>query len=555
MLGNIVQESPDKPTNEKVADETLVGQPTANFRLETGTRLSQSCLWKLQRNYFDQQGIRAWNEAVVPHYITSNPWIASAYAKVVFGWLRDYHAAGMTDTAPPPLDADQPVYIVELGCGSGRFGYLFLNKLLGLLNRSVLKGQAIKYVYTDFTEYNLDILRSHPSLQTFVDAGLLDFACFDLELDHELQLSHSGELLSAATIKNPLVVLANYVFDGVRQDCFWIGNGQLHASLVNVESSQEESDLSDPEIIERLRITYERQPVAADYYNNPAWNHILDSYRQRLTDTVVLFPYAALTCLEHLCELSSNRLLLLSGDKGDIYEESLLNRTEPYLDVHGSFSLSVNYHAIGQRVVSLGGEFLRTSHRHSNLNIVAGLLGNLAGGYVETRLAYDEAIENQGPDDFFCLKKNVEQNYRNFTAEQLVGYLRLTGWDHNILLGCFPALMECVRTAPLPLLDEFRVLVRNVWQTYFPIREPNDLAFHLGLLLYAMQDYEDALEFFQYSLQLYGPDQATAVNMAVCHFNLGQLAEAQDNINLALDLAPELEVAHDLANMIQAAMK
>src|SRR5271156_144655 len=111
------------------------------FVLEEGVRLSRSVLWTIQRNYFDQQGIRAWSEAVVPHYITSNPWIATAYAKVVFGWLRDCAAGGTTGAgAPsPPRPPGQPVYIVELGCGSGRFGYLFLNKLLNMLGRSVLR--------------------------------------------------------------------------------------------------------------------------------------------------------------------------------------------------------------------------------------------------------------------------------------------------------------------------------------------------------------------------------------------------------------------------------
>ena len=50
--------------------------------------LSRSFLWRLQRNFFDRAGVEAWTAGIVPHYITSNPWIADAYAQVVLGWLR-----------------------------------------------------------------------------------------------------------------------------------------------------------------------------------------------------------------------------------------------------------------------------------------------------------------------------------------------------------------------------------------------------------------------------------------------------------------------------------
>src|SRR6185369_11831847 len=87
--------------------------------LEENQRLSESLLWRLQRNYFERQGIEAWRSGAVPHHITSSPFIADAYAKVVMGFLRDWK-----------LDRRAPIYIVELGSGSGRFAYAFLKKFL-----------------------------------------------------------------------------------------------------------------------------------------------------------------------------------------------------------------------------------------------------------------------------------------------------------------------------------------------------------------------------------------------------------------------------------------
>jgi hypothetical protein len=85
--------------------------------LEHKQRLSRSILWKLQRDFFSRRGIEAWKQDGVPHFITSNPFIADAYAKLAFAFLRDCR---------PELDPGQPFYILELGSGHGRFGYLFL---------------------------------------------------------------------------------------------------------------------------------------------------------------------------------------------------------------------------------------------------------------------------------------------------------------------------------------------------------------------------------------------------------------------------------------------
>ena len=70
-----------------------ISQDGGDVVLEANQRLSRSHLWTLQRQFFEQQGIQAWSTNQVPHYITSNPFIARAYGKVVSGFLRDWLAA------------------------------------------------------------------------------------------------------------------------------------------------------------------------------------------------------------------------------------------------------------------------------------------------------------------------------------------------------------------------------------------------------------------------------------------------------------------------------
>ena len=141
----------DWPVEEDLDTEHEISEDYKPVTLDEGKPLSKSILWKLQRNFFEGQGIEAWRQGTVPHYITSNPFIASAYAKVVFGFIRDCRVVkgDSTNDSFTPLDPSQPIYILELGSGSGRFAYHFLKKFLGFYTRSVLKDTTFKYVMTD----------------------------------------------------------------------------------------------------------------------------------------------------------------------------------------------------------------------------------------------------------------------------------------------------------------------------------------------------------------------------------------------------------------------
>ena len=57
--------------------------------LETERTLSQSLIWRLQRDFYAQRGLKAWNEDLVPSYITNNPFIAEIYAGIVAAFLQD----------------------------------------------------------------------------------------------------------------------------------------------------------------------------------------------------------------------------------------------------------------------------------------------------------------------------------------------------------------------------------------------------------------------------------------------------------------------------------
>ncbi len=524
--------------------------------LEQKERLSRSILWRLQRNYFERRSIEAWSTGAVPHHITSSPFIANAYASVVFGFLRDCLAAsGEAEVKYASFDPGQPLYIVELGSGSGRFGHLFLKKLLARQHDSGLKKIPVKYLMTDFTERTLAHWRSQLSFQPLVDEGLLDFARFDVEQDQTLTLVHSGETISAKSLRNPVVVMANYLFDSIPQDAFCAADGQLFEILISLMCQGKDVDVNDPEILSSIEVSYDQKPINGNYYADATWNWILSGYKKRITDAPFLFPTAALQCVRNLHQLSSGRMLLLSGDRGYSSDEALLKgKGAPTMATHGSISMMVDYQIIGEYCRHLGGEVLHPGRDAESLNISAFMFGDNSSGFIETRQAYAEAIEKFSPDDFFTLKEGVAQIYDALTLDQILAFLRLSCWDYKRFWECLPVLKQHLANISDLQKQRLRDAISRVWDSYLPIGEENDLAFELGTFLLEMEFHADALEFLQRSVDLNGIAPGTAYNIAVCHYGLGQMDQALEYVDEALNLDRKFGEAKTLRRQLKSAL-
>jgi tetratricopeptide (TPR) repeat protein len=217
--------------------------------------------------------------------------------------------------------------------------------------------------------------------------------------------------------------------------------------------------------------------------------------------------------------------------------------------------MMVNYHAIGKYVQKQGGQPLHTEQHHAHLNISAFLMGSHPGDYTETRQAYREAIESCGPDDFYALKKAIEHGYHSWTLEQILAYIRLSGFDAKITLACYPALMDSIEQASESEKQELHRVIQKVWEVYYPLAEDQDVPSHLGVLLYEMGYYAEALELFVRSVELYGPDATVSYNMGLCHYGLKQMEGALECFNHALKQDPDFEDARAMAVRIEEGIK
>ena len=394
------------------------------------------------------------------------------------------------------------------------------------------------------TEYNPELLafwETHPALQPLVAAGLLDFARFDADRPADLVLRHAGTRLAPASLSNPLILIANYFFDSIPQDAFYLEDGRLNESLVSVQAPPGDGARDDPSLLAQVRLSYERRPVASrtitgGYYGEAELDGLLDEYRVSLSGTALAFPCAALRCLEFLRRLpargdAQGGLLLLSADKGYHRLEDLQGRREPGFEVHGSFSMGVNYHALGRYFARQGGLALHVPQRHLYLEACAFVLGPPADAFGETRQAFDEAIAEFGPEDFYLLQSLLDAEHTPLSAEQSLALLRLSRWDPKIFQSCFADLLANAPAAALAVKEELREGTRRLWDNYFPIGEQYDLPYDLGVLLYKLGDYARAVEYFERSLALHGREAKTLYNLSLCYYCLRDLPPALRSAN------------------------
>ena len=518
------------------------------------TTLSQSSIWKLQADFYEQQGPQAWSKGIVPQYITTNPYFANLYAKSVFAYCRDL-------IARPNYNPNTCLYILELAAGVGRFTYAFLKSFSSLIEKSTMKDLKFKYIVSDFAEQNVRYWQNHPSLKPYFENGVLDCAVFDVTKDDSLTLLQSGEKIEANVLQQPLVVIANYTFDSLPQDTFYVKEGLLYEGLIRLsKANKKDSEQND----EALSFSQEKTSILSDiqyeyidreidgscYYDNTLYNDLLLHYQENLEDASFTLPIMAFRCIERLRTLFGDDLILIAADKGYNQLESMLNTYHPFLSQHGSISLMVNFHAIELFFEHLGGRGIHSLYEHDNITLSLFSLSKVQNALIETNFAFEDIVEGIGPEDFHTLKNALIPHQKTMSSKELLTFLRYTSWDSRTFLEIYNTLIERISEEENFPINDLITSLYKVWENYFPIGEEGDLSYCLATL-FAHFGYDDeAIELFKTSIAFYGETAPMNYEIALSYYNLQEVDEAMTYLEKSLALDPDFEEALYLKNVI-----
>jgi tetratricopeptide (TPR) repeat protein len=520
--------------------------------LERDVPVSQSLIWKRQRDFYLERGVKAWSEDQVPSYVTNNPFIAEVYARIVAAYLRDYIAIGRAEGQP--LSAANPLRILELGAGTGKFSYLFLGELEKLLRGLGMEPTVVRYCMTDSADSVLDEWRRNDYLAQFVAKGMLQFELF-----------RAGEPMQSPFLvgtRGPLVVIANYVFDSLPHDAFRIDDQQMSEFLMTSSISDVHAGAAsgDESRTSALKFSFRNALVPPGRYANPLWNRILDGYRTRLSPAAqghpitLLFPSGSLAALQEIVRFSDGRMLVLAADKGFAHEDLLaLSQLPPAFEFHSGncFSQLVNLDAIGKYFEFTGGSVLRPDKHTAHFN-VCGLLANREGDhFAATESAYRETQQAFGPDDLFTVLAWLNAHMEEMTVPQILAVLRMTRWDSTAFMRLFPVLARQLRAVVVERYD-LREAAERVWANHYPVsHRDNGLAFQCGVVLLELKFFEDAAAMFRASQKLLGPSAPASYNLGLCAAGLGRREEALAAMKEACELDRQFQPAQDALKKLE----
>jgi hypothetical protein len=480
--------------------------------IEAARPFSDSSLWKYQRDFYDAASLAAWSTGTVPHRLTTSPLLACDVARTLVAYFDDRR---------DEIDPSEPVYVVELGAGSGGFARGFLAQWFG---KHRPHPQPVHYVLTDYAQSNVDGFAENSDFSKAAAAGHLSFARFDCTQPAPLQL-HDGRRLLDTPPKNPLIVVANYLFDTLPTDGF-VSDGKTLREWMVALYDGEDTPPGATTLLERVPhadAAFTQAPVERPRYTEPEFEAVLGDCAKYAVSFG--FPIASLVALRFLADATKNRLVLLSADKG--YEEMsyLSDDKPPHIAAHGSHSVTVNYYALRRQVERRGGTAWLSPGRSYPLRFFFGAFDVDAVQLPRARWAFQEAFEVFSVGD--ASLADLRGSSPNDVAARWAAMMRLWRYDThryaatiNHVSGAFAGVDDA------EVRDDVRETLEEIARDVHPAT-PYDVPLNIGLNLTQLQCFNSALKYLGQALASGKSRKWRALFAAsLCLAGLGQPAQA-----------------------------
>jgi tetratricopeptide (TPR) repeat protein len=513
------------PIGAPVSGSGTPPPPASDEQAAGDVPFSRCDIWKQQEGYYRAQGIDAW-AGRVPFYATSNQYIANSYAHVIARFMQEHARQG---------DAEEGTfYIVELGGGSGTFGFRLLKRLTELLSALRLDGLRFVYVWTDLVEANVEHARRHPAFAPRVARGELDFAVVDAQRATEIRLLESGVVLRpGATGGRPMIALCNYLFDTLPQDLFRVTERGMMEGRTRATGHAAGPEIAKP--------VFSYHDIEAPRYGGDEALHfdpVLFGYAREQPGEL-LFPIGALRCVRRLIELSGERLLLLVSDKGYSRHLDVFRHSEPSIAVHDRcFSMMVNFDAIGAYFRLRGGDAVHQSAQQSILTSVF-VIGAPLDALPETGLAISDWLHQVSPGNLFALHTQLAKPGTPHSLESIVATLRLFHQDPHVWQMYAELIPRLLQSAPPYAIRDLSEGMEEIAANTYLTPGGFDTFASVGLFFQDLNEHAKALSYYHRSREHFGQRTTTLYNMGVCHVALGERDLALQMFESVMALDPE----------------
>lgn len=494
---------------------------------KSATRLSKSPLWELQHAFFQNQGINAWVNHV-PHYVTSNPFVAASYAHTTVRFIQDCLRQ------ESEIKNDEPFYIVEIGAGHGKFSFYFLKTFCALCEKLGLSNAPVVYIMNDYTTSALSFWENQEELRPYLDSGILDFALFDFCKDETIHLQRRNVSIHPGIITRPMTYIANYAFDSVPSDIFRVKEGKLQDGLVEFDKS----DPNDPS----ANVQTHFKQATLPYYKNPVFDELLEWFADEINEQVFMFPTGPLQAFQNMERLSNGKFMLISLDKGYLHPWQLPNLEMTKLANHGGgTSIMVNFSILGEYCRRRQGMYF-SLHTGTGIKQAHFIMGFEEASLPETLFQIEQASNGINPRDFYNMHQFLSNNSSDLSLQTIFSYLRTSHWDPHVFKKCFNHFYETIEGAKTVVKRTFLEILPKIAANIYTMPDKSNPVFEIGVAYHLLYQYKIAIEYYKKALKKEASATfASYCNMGLCYTALEDYQSAQSYFELAEQEYPKTD--------------
>lgn len=508
--------------------------------------LSASEIWAAQRRFYEHVGVEAWRD--IPFFVTSHRLAALAHARVVLALARDL-------SRQQAWQAGAPLTVLELGAGTGRFAFHFLDCLAELMAGLGLGEFPVTYVMADCSPDTVSFWEHHPGFAGALASGCLRLALHDASEPSGLRLLDpgTGAAVDLQPRSGPLVVIANYVLDSLPQDVFAVDGAGLHAGAVDPGEPVVPDAANAAVEVPAVLASFQFVPAASPFYGDAFLDATLADCAADRGLGFFPFPLQALRWFRHLAGAGPAGALVLATDKAYGAQAEIPVGAAPDIAFHGEvFSMMVNLHALALGSARLGGS---AAVRPNGVNLQTGafFLGSDAARYPEVTTALADAFDRPGPGAIYALYEHALAAPGR-TLDLMVAVLRAMEWDPEVFDHFAADLLAKLGEGPRVAVADLRGHLEAVAGRIYPLPggAPGgaNTLFNVGRVFEDLQDHERAAACFQRALEVFGPGEEVLFHLGLCCIARQEYEAALGHLRAVVELRPDHVLARGWIDLV-----
>lgn len=498
------------------------------------TRFDQSIIWSLLHRFYMEAGPEAWSNKIVPQRSTSNAFCADTYASIVATFFKELAAEGNSE---PPI-------IIELGGGSGRFAWQFLNRLFNYHFSDDDPCPQFTYLLTDGATKNIEAWKQKERFTPLVESGVLEFAHLLIEPDPIIRKG-DGDIKPQDLTDRPVIIIANYLFDSIASNMVRVKNNQIEQVFVQTDSTDRKFLKKPITSFQSITERFESRPIEGEPTGHAIIDAALRRYAEMPGDFHVVVPQICLEFVENFLDRDTP-MLLLAGDLA--YSDPSEFELESPLIFDTYFAHHTNLHLFGELFGAYGG--VMQSQRHKDANFSCSLFSMPGKEKWEvlplprTRETANALLKDFNPYDAHEIIELIENTAEDMSIRQAMALIRFSKFDPDVAAACIPHLLFNIEQGEEEIdRPQFYETFMEAFRAYFPDGSETHFDCGIAQLFMRLEYHAQALQLIDHSIREFGKNAPRLFALSLALLNLGDEAKAEIVVREAAKLDPQFAPA------------